>query len=231
VVSGQWVSTLEKKFPGYDFCIEIMVILLYIEAIINGAPVSYFAFHCTLPTFMPHKKFVLAYCNGTLGCLINTRKALAILLVHKIRDSRFRLFLLKWIAALVLILGIAIRGSNLMPILLAWGLISATILLCAFLFWFSSEDLFLKFVLEDEGFYNLAIQSRALNVFDDTEFVHPRPTKKASVRKGAMSLRNFESALTPQEGLQTVDRVNHSSSSMRHPSRSRPTSNHTQTQR
>ena len=81
---------------------------------------------------MPHKKFVLAYCNGPLGCLINTRKALGILLVHKIHDSRFRLFLLKWIAALVLLLGAGIRGFNLMPIFLALGLFSATISLCAF---------------------------------------------------------------------------------------------------
>ena len=64
------------------------------------------------------------------------------------------------------------------------------------LFWLGSEDLFLKFVLEDEGFYNLATQSRALSVFDDTDSDQPQPTKKASVRKGAMSLRNFESALT-----------------------------------
>ena len=67
-------------------------------------------FRHTLPTFMPHKKFVLAYYNGPLGCLINTPKALGILLVHEIHDSRLRLFLLKWVAALILLLGAGIRG-------------------------------------------------------------------------------------------------------------------------
>jgi hypothetical protein len=140
---------------------------------------------------MPHRKFVLAYYNGLLGCLINTRKALGILLVHEIRDSRLRLFLLKWVAALILLLGSGIRGFDLMPIFLAWGILSATILLCAFLFSLAAEDLFLKFVLEDEGFYNLATQGRALSVFDDTYSVQPQPTEKAPVRKREMSLRNF----------------------------------------
>lgn len=156
---------------------------------------------------MPHQKFVLAYYNGPLGCLINTQKALGILLVHKIHDPRFRLFLFKWIAALLLLLGAGLRGFHLMPIFLALVLFSATISLCSFVFWLGSEDLFLKFALEDEGFYNLAIQRRALSVFDDIDSTQPRPTKMASVRKGATSPRNFESALTSQEGLRTVDRA------------------------
>jgi hypothetical protein len=156
---------------------------------------------------MAHKRFVLAYYNGPLACLINTRKALSILLIHKIHDSEFRLFLLKWVAALVLLLGEGLRGFNLMPIFLALVLFSVTIPFCAFLFWLGSEDLFLKFVLEDEEFYNLATQSRALDVFDDTDSTQPGPTKKASVRKRAMSLCNFESAQSPQKGLRTVDRV------------------------
>lgn len=156
---------------------------------------------------MPHKKFILAYYYGPLGCLINTPKALGILLVHEIHDPRLRLFLLKWVAALVLLLGAGLRGFSLMPLFLAVTLFSATLSFCAFLFWLGSEDLFLKFVLEDERFYNLATQSRALSVFDDTRSTQAQPTKKASVRKRAISLRNFESALTPQEGLRTVDRV------------------------
>jgi hypothetical protein len=150
---------------------------------------------------MPYKKFVLAYSKGPLSCLINTGKALDILLVRKIRDSRLQLFVVKWVIALVLLLGADLRGFHLMPVFLAVGLFSATLSLCAFLFWLSSEDLFLKFVLEDEGFYNLATQSHALSFFHDTDFTQPQPTKKASVRKSPISLRNFESALPPQEGL------------------------------
>ena len=156
---------------------------------------------------MPHKEFVLAYYNSPLGCLIDTRKALGILLVHELHDSRLRVFLFKWIAALVLLLGAGIRGFNLMPIFLTLVLFSVTIAFCALFFWFGSEDLFLKFALEDEEFYNLATQSRALALFNDTDSPQPQPTKKASVRNRVMSPRNFESALTPQEGLRTVDRA------------------------
>jgi hypothetical protein len=135
---------------------------------------------------MLHKNFVLAYYNSPLGCLIDTRKALGILMVHEIHDSRLRLFMLKWTAAVVLLLGAGICGFFLMPTFLALGLFLAPISLCALAFWFGSQDLFLKFVLEDEGFYNLATQSRALSVVDDTDSDQPQPTKKASVRKIAL---------------------------------------------
>ncbi len=156
---------------------------------------------------MPHKEFVLAYYNSPLGCLIDTRKALGILLVHEIHDSRLRVFLFKWIAVLVLLLGAGLRCFNLMPIFLTLVLYSVTIALCAFLFWLGSEDLFLKFALEDEEFYNLATQSRALSFFNDPDSPQPQPTKRASVWNGAMALRNFESALTPQEGLRPVHKA------------------------
>jgi hypothetical protein len=117
------------------------------------------------------------------------------LLVHEIHDSRVRLFLLKWIAALVSLLGVAICGFNLMPIILVLGLFSATISLCALVFWLGSQDLFLKFVLEDEGFYNLATQSRALSVFDETDSDQPQPRKSPCLENCAAP-RNFESALT-----------------------------------
>jgi hypothetical protein len=144
---------------------------------------------------MPHKKFVLAYSKGPISCLINTGKAFDILLFRKIHDSRLQLFALKWVIALVLLLGAGIRGFNLIPIFLALVLFSVTISFVAFLFWLASEDLFLKFVLEDEEFYNLATQSRALSVFDDTDPTQFQPTKKAAVRKDAMSPRNFESTV------------------------------------
>jgi hypothetical protein len=160
-----------------------------------------------LTTHMPHKEFVFAYYNSPLGCLIDTRKALGILLVYELHDSRLRVFLFKWIAALVLLAGAGLRGFNLMPISVSLVLFSVTIGLCALFFWFGSEDLFLKFALEDEEFYNLATQSRALTPFINTDSPQPQPTNKASVRDPATSLGNFESALTPQERLRTVDRA------------------------
>ena len=122
---------------------------------------------------MPYKKFIFAYESGPLGYLISMRSALSILLAHKIRDSRLQMFLLKWAGALLVLAGAAICGFNLMPNLLATGIIAPGILICSLLLWLGAGDIFLKFALEDEGFYNLATQSHALSVFEDTEYSLP----------------------------------------------------------
>ena len=121
------------------------------------------------PIIMPHKMFVLAYQNGPLGYLITLPKAVLMLLNHKIRDARLQSFLVRWAGALAVILGTAICGFNLMPMLVAAGVIAPAICLFAFLVWLAAGDIFLKFALEDERFYNLATKSRALSIFVDTD--------------------------------------------------------------
>jgi hypothetical protein len=118
---------------------------------------------------MPHKMFVLAYNNGPLGYLIAIPKAVRILLNHKIRDSRVQFFLIQWSGALLVILGAAMCGFTLMPRLLAAGVFAPGMCLFAFLVWLAAGDIFLKFALEDEGFYDLATESHALSVFVDTD--------------------------------------------------------------
>jgi hypothetical protein len=200
--------TKKNALPQYfGQIIEITAVMVSIKPSILTGVVSSVVSAAHLTTHMPHKEFVLAYYNSPLGCLIDTRKALGILLVHKLHDSRLRVFLFKWTAAPVLLLGAGLRGFNLMPFFLTLVLFSVATALCALFFWFGSEDLFLKFALEDEEFYNLATQSRALTPFSNTDSPQPQPTKTASVRDRAMSLGNFESALTPQERLRTVDRA------------------------
>jgi len=125
---------------------------------------------------MPYKKFIFAYEFGPLGYLISMRKALSILLAHKIRDSRLQMFLLKWAGTLLVLAGAGVCGFNLMPNLLATGIIAPGILICSLLLWLGAGDIFLKFALEDEGFYNLATQSHALSVFEDTESSLPQPS-------------------------------------------------------
>ena len=120
--------------------------------------------------------FVVVYQTGPLGYLITTRKALGVLLGNKIRDSRLQLFLLKWTLTLLVLLGAGIGGFNLLPTLLALGVFSQIICLCTVLLWIGSGDIFLKFALEDEGFYNLATQGHALSVFEDTDSSLPQPT-------------------------------------------------------
>jgi hypothetical protein len=116
---------------------------------------------------MPYKMFIFAYETGPLGYLVSTRKALSILLAHKLRDARLQLFLLKWAAG--------ICGFNLMPMFLATGVVAPAICLVALLLWLGAGDIFLKFALEDECFYNLATKSHALNVFEDIDLSLPQP--------------------------------------------------------
>jgi hypothetical protein len=124
---------------------------------------------------MPHKKFVLAYKNGPLGYLITIPKALCILLNQKIRDSRLQLFLLKCAGALAAVVGAGICGFNLLPMPWAVGVVAQGALLFGLVLWLSSGDIFLEFALEDEQFYNLATESHALSVFEDTECSLPQP--------------------------------------------------------
>jgi hypothetical protein len=124
---------------------------------------------------MPHKMFVLAYKNGPLGYLIALPKAVCILLNHKNRDSRLQMFLLKWVGALLILLASSACGFNLMPMFLAAGVFAPSLCFFAFLVWLAAGDIFLKFALEDERFYDLATKSRALSVFEDTELSFTSP--------------------------------------------------------
>ena len=134
-------------------------------------------FLSSLPTnhFMPHKMFIFAYETGPLGYLVSTRKAFGILLAHKLRDARLQFFLLKWTGALIAAVAAGICGFNLMPMFLATGVFAPAVFLIALLLWLGAGDIFLKFALEDERFYNLATQSHALNVFEDTDLSLPQP--------------------------------------------------------
>ena len=119
--------------------------------------------------------FVLAYKTGPLGYLITLPKAVFMLLNHKIRDSRLQLFLVRWVGALAVILGAAICGFSLLPMFLAAGIFAPGMCFFAFLVWFAAGDIFLKFALEDERFYNLATKTNALSTFVDTEVSLPSP--------------------------------------------------------
>jgi hypothetical protein len=119
--------------------------------------------------------FISAYKTGPLGYLISTRKAFYILLMHKIRDSRLQLFLLKWAGALLIAFGAGICGFKVMPTLLATGFFAPGVCFGALILWLGAGDMFLTFALEDERFYDLATKTHALDVFEDTEpsFLQP----------------------------------------------------------
>jgi hypothetical protein len=118
---------------------------------------------------MPHKMFVLAHQNCPLGYLIAIPKAVYMLLNHKFRDSRVQYFLVQWMGALLVMLGVGMCGFTLMPPLIAAGVFAPAVCFFTLLVWLAAGDIFLKFALEDEGFYNLATASRALSVFADVD--------------------------------------------------------------
>ena len=54
---------------------------------------------------MSHGQFIVAYETEPLGFLISTPKTLRILLVHKIRDTRFQLLLFNWACSILALVG------------------------------------------------------------------------------------------------------------------------------
>ena len=123
----------------------------------------------SLSYFMPHKMFLLAHQNCPLGYLIAIPKAVYILLNHKSRDSRVRLFLVQWAGALLAIFGAGLCGFSVMPTSIAASVFAPVTCFFAFLVWLNAGDIFLEFALEDEGFYDLATKTHALSVFLDPD--------------------------------------------------------------
>jgi hypothetical protein len=76
----------------------------------------------------------------------------------------------------VILLSAGFCGFNLLPIFLAVGAFFPIVVLCTVLLWIGAGDIFLKFALEDEGFYQVATQSRALSIFEDTDSSLPQST-------------------------------------------------------
>jgi hypothetical protein len=124
---------------------------------------------------MSHKQAVTG--NGTipLGFLVSVPKALCILLVHKIRDTRFQLFLLRWASAFFGVLLLGIWAFALWPMFLAAVAFAFGIGLYTFLFCIGVGDILLIFAFEDESFFETATGCHALDIFEDTEPSLPQP--------------------------------------------------------
>jgi hypothetical protein len=118
---------------------------------------------------MSHKQFVFGYKAGPLGYLIAIPKAMRILMAYKIRDSRLQSLLFKTACTLLALVGVGICVFNLMPLLFAAGVVAQVACFFALLLWLGAGDIFLKFALEDESFFQLATNCRALSFFEDSE--------------------------------------------------------------
>jgi len=139
-------------------------------------PISLFLSPSPIPqTIMSHAQFIVAYETAPLGLLISTPKTLRILLVHKIRDTRFQLLLINWACTLFAVLGASIYGFNLMPMFLAVGFVAEGVFLFLLMLCIGAGDILLDFALQDERLFELATRSHALSIFEDTELSLPQP--------------------------------------------------------
>jgi hypothetical protein len=130
---------------------------------------------------MPHQKFIFLYETGPLGYLISTRKALGILLAHKIRDARFQRLLAQWVCALFALFGIGACGFSLLPTFWAAAVFAPALCLFAIVLWLGAGDLFLEFALEDERFFEIATKNGALTVFEDEDEWLPPACRRVGI--------------------------------------------------
>ena len=118
---------------------------------------------------MPYERFVSVYQTGPLGYLISTRKALGILLAHKITDARFQRLLAQWMASLLALIAFVVCAFFLVPAFWAVSAFAPGICLFALFISFEAGNLFLQLALEDERFFEMATQSKALLVFEEDD--------------------------------------------------------------
>jgi len=129
------------------------------------------------PTNMLRSKLISVHPKSPLGYLVNTRKALRILLTHKIRDTRFQQLLARWVCTLLPIISFGICGFFLVPTFWAVSVFAPAMFLFALFLSVGAGDLFLKFALEDERFFDVATKNHALSVFEDNDQSLPQPPR------------------------------------------------------
>jgi hypothetical protein len=114
---------------------------------------------------MSHRQFTVAYETVPLDLLISTPKTLRLLLIHKIRETRLQFLLFNWICILLALLAAGICGFNLMPMLLATGVVAEGVFLFLLMLCIDAGDILLDFAREDERFFELATRCHALSIF------------------------------------------------------------------
>ena len=117
--------------------------------------------------------------KGPLSYLVNTPAALRLLWTYKIQDAKCQHLLLQLIFLLLALLGCGICGFFIVPTFWAVGAFAPGIMAFGLLISIGAGDLFLKYALEDKGFFQMATQSHALSVFVDEDQSLPQPETNA----------------------------------------------------
>ena len=81
----------------------------------------------------------------------------------------------QWACILLALIAAGICGFFLVPTFWAVGAFAPAIFLFALFLSIGAGDLFLKFALEDKGFFEMATKSHALSVFEDQDQSLPQP--------------------------------------------------------
>ena len=117
--------------------------------------------------------------KGPLSYLVNTPAALRLLWTHKIQDARCQHLLVQLTFLLLALLGCGICGFFIVPTFWAVGAFAPGIMAFGLLISIGAGDLFLKYALEDKGFFQMATQNHALSVFVDEDQSMPQPETNA----------------------------------------------------
>jgi hypothetical protein len=117
--------------------------------------------------------------KGPLSYLVNTPAALRLLWTYKIKDTRCQHLLLQMTFLLLALLGCGICGFFIVPTFWAVGAFAPGIMAFGLLISIGAGDLFLKYALEDKGFFQMATQRHALSVFVDEDQSLPQPETNA----------------------------------------------------
>jgi hypothetical protein len=132
---------------------------------------------------LPHKEFVLAYENGSLGCSVSTLLTLRLFFAGKIHEKKVSLNLYLWSVGFLVLTTAFIIGALRFPVV--WAVfgtaVTLTVYVLAFFYWVG--ELVLSTALANQGFYEFATAQRVLWTYSDDEKNLPKLQKALPMRR------------------------------------------------
>jgi hypothetical protein len=131
-----------------------------------------------VPDMLPHKEFVFAYGNGSLGCSVSVLLTLRLFFAGRIRQKTISISLLFWAVGFLLLIAATVVEFLKLPFM--WALLCTAITLAFYVsaFFYSFGAVVLSTALAKEDFYRIATAERALWIYSDDEKnlpkTHPR---------------------------------------------------------
>jgi hypothetical protein len=132
---------------------------------------------------LPHKEFVFAYENGSLGCGVSALLTLRLFFAGKIREKKVAINLLLWTLAFPLVATASIVGFLHFSVL--WALLGtvAVLAIYALAFFYCVGEGVLSAALASEEFYAFAIAERILWICSNDAMNLPKAGKALPTRR------------------------------------------------